>query len=303
VLPGMNWLFFALLAPAVFTVVNFGDKYILEKEIRDARGMPIFAGIMAFLAGIVLWILTGFPVLTLPETLLVLFTGAITNWASAIYFQAMQQEEASKVIVLIQMVPVVVLALSVVFLQEPITPGQMFGFVLILGAALGIALNRETGGIRISPAFWQILLVDVLWGASIVLFKYAAVNIEFERVIAFESWGLALGGLTLYLFVPPLRHAFHHSLTTARKGAFAMIAVNESLFVVAKLLNFWAVALGPVALVSVLGSTQIFYGILFGWLLTVFAPAILREDVSQGSIQKKAGMAALFFVGIWLVNL
>lgn len=298
----MNWLFFALLAPAIFTVVNFGDKYILEKEIRDARGMPIFAGIMAFLTGVVLWILTGFPLLTLPETLLVLFTGAITNWASAIYFQAMQQEEASKVIVLIQMVPVVVLALSVVFLQEPITGEQLAGFVLILGAALGIALNREGGGLRISPAFWQILLVDVLWGASIVLFKYAAVNIAFERIVAFESWGLALGGLTLYLFVPPLRHAFHNSLVTTRKAAFGMIALNESLFVVAKLLNFWAVALGPVALVSVLGSTQIFYGIVIGWLLTIFAPAILREDVSQGSLQKKALLATVLFAGIWLVN-
>ncbi len=298
----MNWLFFALLAPAIFTVVNFGDKYILEKEIRDARGMPIFAGIMAFLTGVVLWILTGFPLLTLPETLLVLFTGAITNWASAIYFQAMQQEEASKVIVLIQMVPVVVLALSVAFLQEPITVEQLAGFVLILGAALGIALNRESGGLRISPAFWQILLVDVMWGASIVLFKYAAVNIAFERIVAFESWGLALGGLTLYLFVPPLRHAFHNSLVTTRKAAFGMIALNESLFVVAKLLNFWAVALGPVALVSVLGSTQIFYGIVIGWLFTVFAPAILREDVSQGSLQKKALLATVLFAGIWLVN-
>lgn len=298
----MNWLFFALLAPAIFTVVNFGDKYILEKEIRDARGMPIFAGIMAFLTGIVLWILTGFPVLTLPETLLVLFTGAITNWASAIYFQAMQQEEASKVIVLIQMVPVVVLVLSVVFLQETITGEQLVGFVFILGSALGIALNRESGGLRISPAFWQILLVDVLWGASIVLFKYAAVNIAFERVVAFESWGLALGGLTLYMFVPPLRHAFHNSLLITRKAAFGMIALNESLFVVAKLLNFWAVALGPVALVSVLGSTQIFYGIVIGWLLTVFAPAILREDVSQGNLQKKALLATVLFAGIWLVN-
>lgn len=298
----MSWLFFALLAPAIFTVVNFGDKYILEKEIRDARGMPIFAGIMAFLTGIVLWILTGFPVLTLPETLLVLFTGAITNWASAIYFQAMQQEEASKVIVLIQMVPVVVLVLSVVFLQETITREQLVGFVFILGSALGIALNRESSGLRISPAFWQILLVDVLWGASIVLFKYAAVNIAFERVVAFESWGLALGGLTLYLFVSPLRHAFHNSLLITRKVAFGMIALNESLFVVAKLLNFWAVALGPVALVSVLGSTQIFYGIVIGWLLTVFAPAILREDVSQGNLQKKALLATVLFAGIWLVN-
>ncbi len=29
----MNWLFFALLAPAIYAIVVFIDKYIIEKEI------------------------------------------------------------------------------------------------------------------------------------------------------------------------------------------------------------------------------------------------------------------------------
>lgn len=298
----MSWLFFALLAPAIFTVVNFTDKYIIEKEVRDPRGMPVFTGIMALLTGIVLWVLTGFPTLPLPDMLLVMFTGALTNWASALYFRAMQQEEASKVIVFIQMVPLVVLVESLVFLKEPITGEQLVGFILILAAAMGIAIGRETGGFRLSPAFWSIVLVDILWGTSVVLFKFVVENYDFAQVVSYESFGLAIGGLILFLFVPSLRHSFIHSARTIRRAAFGMIFVNESMFVVAKLLNFWAVTLGPVALVSVLGSTQIFFGILLGWLLTTFAPAIISENTSQGTLMKKASLAAVLFAGIWLVN-
>ncbi|HEX2907080.1 MAG TPA: EamA family transporter [Phototrophicaceae bacterium] len=137
----MSWLVFALLSPAVFTVVNFVDKYIVEHEVRDTRAMPIYASVMALIAGCVLWVLTGFPLLSLHDTLLILLTGAISNWASALYFKALTYEDTSKIIVLMQMQPVMVLILSAIFLGEIITGEQLLGFALILGAAIGTSLT------------------------------------------------------------------------------------------------------------------------------------------------------------------
>ncbi|HEX2907079.1 MAG TPA: hypothetical protein VHO69_09485 [Phototrophicaceae bacterium] len=86
-----------------------------------------------------------------------------------------------------------------------------------------------------------------------------------------------------------------------RRRAFGLIFVNETVYVVAKLLTFTAAALGPVALVSVLGGTGIFFGIALGWLLTTLAPTLFKEDITRQGLTQKDLLALVLFGGIWLV--
>src|SRR5262245_37719092 len=149
----MSWLVYALLSPFVFSIVNFGDKYIIERQVRDARAMSIYSGIIAFVTGCILFVVTDFPVLPPRDAILVMVTGAMTSIGAALYFMAMGRDEASKVIVLMQMQPVMVLILSFIFLNETISAQQLAGFLLILGAAVAISLNQEQGGsFRLSAA-------------------------------------------------------------------------------------------------------------------------------------------------------
>ncbi len=299
----MSWLVFALLAPLVFSFVNFGDKFIIEKHIKDTRAMPIYSGLVAFFTGCVLFVLTGFPSLPLKDMVLVMITGIMTAAGAALYFTAVARDEASKIIVLIQMQPVIVLLLSVVFLSDSISVQQLIGFVLILGAAVAISLNREVGGgFKLSAAFYLILLCDFIWAGSLVLFKFVADENQFVALLPYESWGLALGDLILYLFVPSIRNAFHQNIKTVSRTALGYLAVNETIFVAAKLLGLTAVALGPVALVSVLGSTQIFFGVVLGVILTTLAPTIFKEDISRRNLARKGILALVMFGGILLVN-
>jgi uncharacterized membrane protein len=151
----MSWLFFALLAPLVFTLVNFADKYIIGQEVRDPKAMPVYAGIMAFLTGTALWVITGFPLLPFRDAALVMFTGVLGTWGSALYFRAISSEDASSVIVLIQMQSVFVLVLSILFLGESLTLTQFIGFALILAAAVGISLKGgKAGRFWLSTAFF-----------------------------------------------------------------------------------------------------------------------------------------------------
>jgi drug/metabolite transporter (DMT)-like permease len=297
-----SWIFFALLSPLMFTGINFIDKYIVEREVPDTRAMPIYSSIMAFIAGTVLWVITGFPVLPADMVFILMVTGAMTLFGAALYFNAMGMEEASRIIVLIQMQPVFVLVLSILFLNETITPEQFVGFVLILGAAVAISLNREGGGFKLSRAFFLILLCDVIWSSSVVLFKAIVTETSFNDVLAYESWGLAVGGIILYVLFPNIRRAFHHSISNISRRGLGVLFVGETLFLIAKLINFLAVSLGPVALVSVLGSTQVFFGVLLGAVLTTFAPAVFQEDISRRNLTRKAVLALVLFGGILLVN-
>lgn len=64
----MSWLFFALLAPAIDAVINFSDKYIIEKEVMDYRGLTIFSAIVGILMGTVFWIVNKYPLLGVRDT-------------------------------------------------------------------------------------------------------------------------------------------------------------------------------------------------------------------------------------------
>jgi len=300
----MNWLFFAILAPAVYSIVNFTDKYIVEREVIDYRGMPIYGTIMGLIFGTLFWIGSGFPIISTRDTLLVVFTGMLTIWGAALYFKAISDEAASKIIILFQMSPVLTLLLSFLFLKEVISLKQLLGFVLILTSAIGVSLkkqNKISDGFKLSSSFFLILLTDLMWATSNVIFKFVIDINSFSKVVAYESWGLGIGGLLLYLFFPRIRTAFLHSIKTVRKLALGVIFFNEGVFVVGKLLTFLAVSMGPVSLVSVIGSTQVFFGVFYGFVLAKIAPSTFEEDISRKGMLKKLLFATLIFFGIFLV--
>ena len=299
----MSWLIYALLAPLIFTVVNFIDKLILEKHVRNPASMPPYLAIMAFLSGCVLFVVTGFPIVQFRDMAIVMFTGILTAVGALLYYRALAIEETSKVIVLIQIQPVIVLVLSFLLLHETISLMQFVGFVLILGAAITLSAKRGIGGLQFSKVLGLLLIVNFFWALSVVLFKFIAAGAHFERFLSYESWGFSLGGLLILVFVGSVRTAFRESLRTIPRQALGIIAVNETIFLGAKLLTLAAVALGPTALVSVLGGTQVFFGIVAGWVLTVLAPSIYREEIARRDLIRKGMVALVLFAGIACINI
>jgi drug/metabolite transporter (DMT)-like permease len=298
----MNWLFFALLAPALYTTVNFVDKYIVERQIPDYRAMVIFTAILSLIAGILFWIVTGFPLLSPQDAALMLLAGMLRSLAGLLYFAAMSRDDASNIVIFLQMTPLMVLGMSSIFLQERLTQEQLLGFVMIFTAGIGLALKRGGGAIRFSPGFFFIIGVAFLEGATLVFFKFITESLSFSKIISYESWGIALGGLIIYLTVPAIRRAFNTSVTTMSRRGIGAIFGNESLFIVAKTTSFVAVSLGPVTLVSVLSSTSLFFAIIAGWLLTLYSSATYQEDISRANLLRKGVLVSILFVGIWLVN-
>jgi transporter family protein len=297
----MSWLFFALLAPAINTVVNFTDKYILEKELKDYRIVPLYTAVTAFIAGTLFWLFTGRQLLTPFNGMLVLSTGAITLWSLVIYFKALSQEETSKIVLLFKMTPLITLLFSFLFLKEYITIQQFIGFILILAAVLNISRKKGTKLIEFSSAFWLILLYDVMLAATIILIKFAINLNSFTKVLSYESWGISIGGVILYLVAPKIRRAFHKSLKTLHPRTIAVLFFNETVFVIGKVVQFIAFSLGSAVLVNVVGTTEVFYGILYGWILTIISPKVFKEDIGKEGLLRKAFSALVLFIGVWLI--
>lgn len=298
----MTWLVLALISPALYTAVNFIDKYLVEAEINDFRALPVYSTLMGFLIGTVFWLLAGRPRLSLTDTAIVLFTGMLTIWAAYLYFKTMTISSASEIVILFQLMPVLILILSFALLGEQVAGRQLVGFGLVLLSVIGVSLRKSRSRWRLSAAFWLIVTVDFLFALAAVLIKLAINATSFTSILSYESWGIGLGGAILYLGLPGVRRAFTESLRSVRKLAIGVILLNECLFILAKSIGFLAYSLGPVALVSVVGSTQVFYGIFLGWALTNVAPAIFQEDTTGQGLLRKIALGSVLLAGVWLVS-
>ncbi|HSX08783.1 MAG TPA: DMT family transporter [Candidatus Saccharimonadales bacterium] len=150
----MNWLFFALLSPAILTITIFTDKYIVGNAVKDARGVVLMQAVMGFIVGTLFWIVTGFPGLSITDALIVLGTGMINTCAAAVYFKVLKEEDASYVIFMLQLIPIFIICLSFLFLKETITIRQLLGFVIILVSALLISVQDWKKILHIPKSFW-----------------------------------------------------------------------------------------------------------------------------------------------------
>jgi uncharacterized membrane protein len=296
----MNWLIFALIAPLLGAATVFMDKYLVERE-TPPLALPVYAGIVSLIYGGVLWTIAGFPLLTPLDTALVIASGTLRIIGAVYYFIVLQKAEGSTVIVLFQAYSVFVLTLSFIFIGEVITPLQLAGFVVILAAS--IVANYQPDKSKFdSKQLIGMLIIDLIFAASAVVFKLAVTGNGVFELAGYESVGISVGALIVWLVMPAMRREFRASLKSIRPRAVGIIIAKELIADLAKLLSFVAMSLGPVALVAVVGSSQAFYGILAGWLLTLIAPAIFREDISRANLLKKGGLAGLLIFGIWLVR-
>lgn len=298
----MIWLFSALCGAAIHAVANFIDKYILEKEITDYKVIPIYTAIVSFAFGLIFWALAGYPLLSLRDGIIIVSTGIISAWALIFYFKALSVEETSTVIILFQMTPVITLILAFLLLKESVNATQFVGFLCVLTATTLISFKKKGARKTFSSAFFYIILFDLLQAISALLIKYTLNFNSFKTIVSWESLGLTLGGISIYLVIPSIRKSFHHSLRTIKKRVISIIALNDLLFIFGKLFFFFAFSKGTVSLVKVLESTQVFFGILYGALLNLTYPLIFKEKITRQTLTKKLIAGLLLLEGIILLS-
>lgn len=120
----MNWFLIALVAPALWSVSNHIDKYLVSKYFKGGGtgAMPIFSSGIGFLVLPVILVfhpeVLSFPIM---QGLVVAFNGFIYIAALLPYIYALQRDEASIVVPLFQTIPVFGYILGYIFFGEQLT--------------------------------------------------------------------------------------------------------------------------------------------------------------------------------------
>lgn len=303
----MNWFLIALIPPALWSVTNHFDKYLLSKYFKSGGVGALM--IFSSLTGLFL-----LPIIILlhPEvlrfninSLLIALNGFLNILASLPYFYALQKDDTSITVPLFQLIPVFTYTLAYLFLGETLQTNQIVGGLLIIIGAIGIVLKKDTNH-KINfkkEVLFLMVLSSILFSLNFIFFKAIAIKeASFWWTSFWEYTGFSFLALLLFLFIKPYREEFIQVIKKNRVVVLGLNGINEVINIIAKISFNFASLLTPITLTWVANGFQPFFVFIYGIMLTLFFPKITKENISTNQLIQKFIAISIMFVGSWLIN-
>jgi drug/metabolite transporter (DMT)-like permease len=303
----MNWFLIALLPPALWSITNHFDKYLLSKYFKGGG-----VGALMIFSSIIGLILLPFIIFFHPEVLgtfnpkylLISLNGFFYLLATLPYFYALQKDEASVAVPLFQMVPVFSFFLSYLVLRETLNPAQIVGGVIIIIGAILISLDLSTHKkIKFKKeVFFLMALSSLLFAINFLFFKYFAIDVNFWVTSFWEYIGFAVFALLLLIFIKPYRNQFLDAIKINSTSILSLNGINEVINIIAKASFNFASLLAPLTLVWIVNGFQPFFVFIYGIILTLLFPKISQENITRKVLFQKLLAILIMFAGAFFVN-
>ena len=295
-----SWFWYALMGPAIWSLVNHIDKYIISRyfEGRNVGSLVIFTGCAGFLVSIPILIFDFSAILiSLKSIVFIAINGAVLIAAFIPYFYALENEEASLVTPLYQLIPVFGCLLGLAFLGEQLTGPQIVGSLLIITGSVAVSLDLALGmKLKLRPLLLM-SLSSFMIAVNSLIFKIVALKETFWGSVFWEYVGGAIFVLIVFCCVPLYRRQFL-IMIGKNKVIIGFTLASEFLNIVAKLFVNFATLLGPLALVWVINGFQPFFVLIYGVILTLVIPGIYREKMDRKTLIQRAVAILLIIAGI-----
>ena len=292
------------MPPILWSISNHIDKYLYDRYYRDSLPgtlMLLTAGIgacIAFVIGIFHPAVFALPA----RSIVLLLLAGVLNFAYIFpYIYALMQDEASRVVPLFQIAPIVSYVLGWVLLHEQLTTKQLVAGAVIVIAAIAINLDLDDKFRFKKSVFWLMVLAAALFATEGFLFKYGTTDHSFWTGAFYQYVGLALTGLVVAIVSRKFRENFWLVFRANKQIILTVSLLNEALAIGAFMLYNYAVLLAPLALVALVSNTQPFFVIAFGIILTRFFPKLGKESIAKRHIAQKVLCTTVIFAGTYLL--
>lgn len=266
--------------------------------------LAVMGGLITCLVGGVVLAFMGWPVFPIKQILILLFAGILFELALVPWYKALSLDDASRVGPLFQSIPVMVLVMSFLFLGERLGGQELLGFLLVLiGGFLLSVKNFKGGFFSFRKSLGWALLSSFLFAVPLVIFKSVTLERGFWDSLGYEFLGGGIGAILLYGFIKISKQSkFQEEVKSLKSKTWGILAANEGIYLVSRITNFYAISLVSVTLVTVVGGLQPFFMLIFGLILSVWFPKIVKEDIQKSIIFLKLIAIVLIFIGVWMVS-
>ena len=299
----MDWVIFSLFSRALWAADNIVDKLLRGRHLRDSLVLTLIAGISALFLSLVIILFNGLRWIGFGPVALIVFAGAFQVVAVFAFYQAIAKEEISRVIPLFQFTPPFVLILSLLFLKEVLTLNHYLAFILILLGSFLISLQKTKGVFKLRAAFWWMVLSSLIYAIYAVILKSLYVAHPFWDLTVYLGFGEFLPTPVLLLLIPSFRRRLTKSLSDLKPTGWMLVMLGMFFVTTASLSGLWALAIGPVTLVSVFRGFQSLFVLVYAVILSIWFPKILKEELSKSIIGIKAIAILLMTFGLYLIYL
>lgn len=297
-----SWLIFALLAPVLWGFSNVLDAAIHRNFVKNDSAMTVFLALTRLPFIIAFFIITGFKIPPVQAIIFMVIGGVLWMFPFVFYYKALEFEEPSRVVLLMQTAPIFVLIISFFAINETLTIYQLLAFVFIIVGGVFAAIKKLEGIWRFSRAFWLVIFATFLWAASDVIFKkFEPEFFTFLSAFAFYFLGSFLVA-PLMLIGQRSRKKILASFSGLPHRAWKMLIIDQISGISGSLTFAYALTLGKASLTSALISIQPVIVILFSIILSRFIKEVITEDLSKTTLIFKGASLLFIIAGLWFLS-
>ncbi len=304
-----DWTVIGLLAILLGVLGSFFDKYLLRKYFSDGAddegpgALLIFSSLFSALFSCLVFVVQfEYIVFSLRPALFGLLIGMLSGVWILLFLYALNRSEVSRIVPFFQAVPVFALLLGFMFLQEILTIEQMGAAGLIILSALILLYEPKHSVVKLDVLTLVIMLTVALLIALIgVGFKFVSLETNYWTAMLWESVGLALFGIFMFCVMKKFRNEFLYMVKSRARQVLGANSFNEVIDTTAEFTLFFAVTIGPIALVHSLNAYQPLLVLLGGIVLSYTAPAYFNDEFMHSTAaQKIIGITLMTIASVYL---
>ncbi|MDD4290218.1 MAG: DMT family transporter [Patescibacteria group bacterium] len=309
----MNFLIIVIVSYFILAIVNLADKFILGNMIPNSKAYTFFVGVL----GCAVVLLSPFFLVWCGWRILMLniLVGAFFPIALTFMYRSLKIGDTSKMITLVGgTIPIFTVIMSIFILGEVFTKNQWLGIALLIVGTIIIAWlpNKKTLWHKISVMFGmtddnpkrgiiEAILSALFYALFFIGTKYLYSIQPFWSGFIWIRLGTLIAVLT-FLINKSDRIAIFNSFKSLMKGKNKLLFFgNQGLAGVGFVLQNYAIALGSVALVNAMQGIQYVFLIVLGFIITMFKPRAIKEDISKSIIIQKIIAILLIGIGLFFV--
>ena len=238
--------------------------------------------------------------------LILLFNSALYTIANIFWFKALNRDNTTIVVIMLQLIPVFTLLLSPLILQnQHINILQLIGGLLITLAAIILPYEPTRKKFNKKKLLTLAIMTFVSSGYALwsIIERYVNQNHDFNQTILWSNITLLFVGIFIFIFIKSYRNSFSKLFRTNKAKVISLNLINEILNSFGDVLSTLAGTLASVALVSfITQGIQPFIVMLMGLFITKLFPKIEKERITKADIIKRTITIIMCLIGLALIE-
>lgn len=297
----MNWASTAILGSAVHAMVNVTHGHLLSTRLSGLRTFMLPVGIIQLIFSLILFF--SFP---LPEgvgvlPIIVAIVGALIRTIGGLnMLHFLQREDVSRVMPIVYTYPVFVAIMAIPLLGETLSYLQWLAIIIVVAGAIVVSVEKSPSAGSLGRPFLLLFVTSLLFAVSDIFHKYALTYLSFWNVYSLSFFSLS--GVFLAVALRPSTIKKLRDMKQ-RNSAMALLVFNEILVLLAIVLALWAMARGPVSLVSTIGAARPLFVVIYSIILGFILPRFLIRRISGRVMALRLIAIAMIAGGVSIIYL